>query len=84
MTGTFRDLKVDFGHIILIALLVFVIFVAVKKVNLTMGVCACPKVSTDSVKEGMSNLNLDYDGMCCKSKERDIGGYGPSDYTPLY
>ncbi len=78
----FRELKVDFGHIILLAILLFVVYVSVKKVNFSMGVCSCPK--NDSVREGMSSLELDCGAMCGKASTRDINGYSPEDYTPLY
>jgi len=78
----FRDLKFDMGHLILLVVLLFVVYISVKKVNFSMGVCSCPRAS--GVREGMSNLNLDCTEMCEQASSRDISGYGPEDYTPLY
>lgn len=82
MTGMFRDLKVDMGHVLLLAILLFVVYISVKKVNFSMGVCSCPRAS--AVREGMSNLSLDCTEMCDQATNRDISGYTAQDYTPLY
>lgn len=77
----FRNLKVDFGHVLLLAILLVIIYMAVKKVSFSIGMCSCPKTS---VKEGMSNLAFDCQGACDRAQKRDISGYTEEDYTPLY